>query len=116
MVPNSVQLTAPSLSRSLTSGVSLIDFGSTEIGIPVSHFFEIQNAGSGNLVIGNLRQLPSGYRLGVGGFPSPGTVVAPGATEQFELVLDAASPVSISTNLIFKGNRTLDQYLRQNID
>ncbi|OQY25940.1 MAG: hypothetical protein B6244_14545, partial [Candidatus Cloacimonetes bacterium 4572_55] len=64
-----------------------LDFGHAFVGTPVTKTVSVENAGCSVLNVSNL-SLPTGYSL-IGQFP---TTVAVGATETFQVQMDAADP------------------------
>lgn len=77
----------------LTDGVSVIDLGTTAVGLPVAKTFTIRNLGTQNLVISAI----SGDGLDIGSITFPaltGTVIAGGGSTTFSVTFN---PVSTGT-------------------
>ncbi|MFQ3632235.1 choice-of-anchor D domain-containing protein [Roseiflexus sp.] len=79
---------------------TVIEFGSTTVGTPLTRVFTIRNAGTAPLSLGALT-LPAGFSI-VGSFPTG--PVAPGATVTFTVQLTATAPGTFSGQLSFANN------------
>lgn len=86
------------------NGTNIVDngtfnFGPTTQGFPISKVFTIENTGSEDLTVTNLK-VPSGFSI----ISLPGTPVAPGDTTTFEVQFDADRVGPKSGTLKFKTN------------
>ncbi|MAE67009.1 MAG: hypothetical protein CMJ18_22340, partial [Phycisphaeraceae bacterium] len=68
----------------LVDGASEVAYGLTRVGTPVPQTFTVTNDGTAPLMLNGLREMPAGYSAGTF-LP---TVLEPGGSTQFDLVLD----------------------------
>jgi hypothetical protein len=79
--------------------MTLTNFGSTLVSSPLTKTFSVRNGGNSNLTLSNL-QLPTEFSQ-ISALP---TNIAPGATAQFQVRLNATQVGSLSGRLAFSTN------------
>ncbi len=93
----------------LSDGTATVNFGSTEVGVPVSQSFVIQNLGSGDLSVGAVLSLPSGFTLVSASpatlFNGTSTTVLPASgAASFTVRFNAPAAGTYSGTLSFSNN------------
>ena len=101
------QVTAPEIavfqgSRGLTSGVSVVDFGSTSLSVPVNQVFTVKNVGAAPLTLYRPLSMPVGFSL-VNCF-ADGAVLDADETATFEVRMEAAAPGPLTGTISFANS------------
>ena len=84
----------------VADGTGLVDFGGTEVGVPVARTITVRNGGTAELSLGAIT-VPAGFSLAAG-FGE--TALAPGQTTSFVVQLDAAAEGDYSGTVSFESN------------
>ena len=95
------EITVRDGSVELTSGSSLVDFGSTVLGAPVSRTITVRNDGGGPLQLPASIVVPGGFSLTA---PFGSTLLASGQATTFSIRLDAATSGTFSGPISFQNN------------
>jgi len=81
----------------LTSGTSVVDFGSTAVGTPVVRTFTVKNLGGGELNLAATIVVPDGFSIVT---PAGANSLAPGAATTFQVQFDATRSATFGGDLL----------------